>query len=143
MTGSCRSRRRSSWAGLLRPRASCTRPSKCFKRDSSTSTPPNFLNSIGRSCSGRCASSSLRATPPLFNAGWSHRRLSKPRFPFRARWLLQSGAAHDVLTLLKPWQEEAALHERRRSTLEIGLLLSIAYRQLKRFQEERSQFSEV
>jgi LuxR family maltose regulon positive regulatory protein len=61
----------------------------------------------------------------------------------RARWLLQCGAAHDALTLLKPWQEEAVLHERRRSTLEIGLLLSIAYRQLKRFQEERSQFSEV
>ena len=61
----------------------------------------------------------------------------------RARWLLQSGAAHDVLTLLKPWQEEAAADERLRSTLEIGLLLSMAYHQLKQPQEGRSQLSEI
>ncbi|TME10567.1 MAG: hypothetical protein E6I80_06650, partial [Chloroflexi bacterium] len=61
----------------------------------------------------------------------------------RARWLLQSGAAHDVLTLLKSWQEEAAANERLRSTLEIGLLLSMAYHQLKQPQEARSQLSEI
>lgn len=61
----------------------------------------------------------------------------------RARWLLHSGAAHDVLTLLKPWQQEAASNERLRSTLEIGLLLSIAYHQLKQSQEARSQLSEI
>ena len=61
----------------------------------------------------------------------------------RARWLLQSGAAHDVLTLLKPWQEEAVSNERLRSTLEIGLLLSMAYHQLKQPQEGRSQLSEI
>jgi ATP/maltotriose-dependent transcriptional regulator MalT len=61
----------------------------------------------------------------------------------RARWLLQSGAAHDVVPLLEPWQEEAASNERLRSTLEIGLLLSMAYHQLKQPQEARKQLSEI
>jgi LuxR family transcriptional regulator, maltose regulon positive regulatory protein len=61
----------------------------------------------------------------------------------RVRWLLQSGAARDVLPLLKPWQEEAASNKRLRSTLEIGLLLSITFHQLKQSQEARKQLSEI
>lgn len=61
----------------------------------------------------------------------------------RARLLLHNGAAQDVVTLLKPWREEAVSNERLRSTLEIDLLLSLAYYQLKQPQEARKQFGEV
>ncbi|QBD77120.1 hypothetical protein EPA93_14370 [Ktedonosporobacter rubrisoli] len=61
----------------------------------------------------------------------------------RARWLLHSSAAPDVVPLLTRWQEEAASNGRLRSTLEIGLLLSIAYYQLKQPQEARKQFCEI
>ncbi|GHO88492.1 LuxR C-terminal-related transcriptional regulator, partial [Dictyobacter formicarum] len=61
----------------------------------------------------------------------------------RARLLLQTGAAHNVPTLLTPWLEEATAKDRLRSTLEIGLILSIAYQQMRQPLQARKQLSEV
>ena len=61
----------------------------------------------------------------------------------QARWLLQNGAGSQVLTLLKPWQQESVANERLRSTIEIGLLLSFAYHQLKQPQEARKPMSQL
>nr|BBH87344.1 helix-turn-helix transcriptional regulator [Thermosporothrix sp. COM3] len=60
----------------------------------------------------------------------------------RARWHLHNGAAQDALSLLRPWQEEALLNERLYSALQVKLLLSVAYHQLKQQQEARSLISE-
>ncbi|HET8846588.1 MAG TPA: LuxR C-terminal-related transcriptional regulator, partial [Ktedonobacteraceae bacterium] len=61
----------------------------------------------------------------------------------QARWLLHNGEAQTVLTLLKPWREEALVNERLRSFMESGLLSSIAHHQLKQPQEARKQLGEI
>lgn len=86
----------------------------------------------------RWLSSLTDETPPSISRFQQEREVL-----MRARLLLHNGAAQDVVTLLKPWREEAVSNERLRSTLEIDLLLSLAYYQLKQPQEARKQFGEV
>jgi len=95
------------------------------------------------------SSGNFAAAQRWLSAQTPETRLSVARYQqekeavLRARWLLQQNAAHDALNLLKPWLEEAASNERLRSTLEVGLLLTLAYHQLKQPQEARQQFREV
>ncbi|GCE46276.1 LuxR family maltose regulon positive regulatory protein [Thermosporothrix hazakensis] len=61
----------------------------------------------------------------------------------KARWLLAQGNAMEALTLLDPWEKETRDSGQRRRWLEIQLLRSLAYHQLKQGSSTRSLLRHV